>query len=74
MYKIIIDSCGELSEEMKEDGHFCTVPLTLQIDDTEIIDDATFEQADFLARVQSRLVLLRTLICRLWREKQIIFM
>ncbi len=51
MYKIIIDSCGELSEEMKEDGHFCTVPLTLQIDDTEIIDDATFEQADFLARV-----------------------
>lgn len=51
MYKIIIDSCGELSEEMKEDGHFCTVPLTLRVDDSEIIDDETFNQADFLEKV-----------------------
>lgn len=50
MYKIIIDSCGELSEEMKEDGHFCTVPLTLRVDDSEIIDDETFNQADFLEK------------------------
>ena len=52
-YDVVMKTtCGKTkSEEMKEDGHFCTVPLTLQIDDTEIIDDATFEQADFLARV-----------------------
>ena len=48
MYKIIIDSCGELSKEMQEDGHFENVPLTLQIGETEIVDDMTFDQADFL--------------------------
>lgn len=51
MYKIIIDSCGELSAEMKETGHFENVALTLQIDNEEIVDDETFNQADFLAKV-----------------------
>ncbi len=51
MYKIIIDSCGELSKEMQEDGHFENVPLTLQIGDTEIVDDKFFDQADFLKKV-----------------------
>lgn len=51
MYKIIIDSCGELSAEMKETGHFENVALTLQIDNEEIVDDETFDQADFLAKV-----------------------
>ena len=51
MYKIIIDSCGELSKEMQEDGHFENVTLTLQIGDTEIVDDKSFDQADFLKKV-----------------------
>lgn len=51
MYKIIIDSCGELSKEMQEDGHFENVPLTLQIGDTEIVDDKSFNQAEFLKKV-----------------------
>ncbi len=51
MYRILIDSCGELTEEMKASGHFVSVPLTLQVDGAEIIDDETFDQADFLARV-----------------------
>lgn len=51
MYKIIIDSCGELSKEMKQDGHFQNVALTLQIDDEEIIDDETFDQAKFIKKV-----------------------
>ena len=51
MYKIIIDSCGELSKEMQEDGHFENVPLTLQIGDTEIVDDKSFDQANFLKKV-----------------------
>lgn len=50
-YKIVIDSCGELTEDMKEDGHFETAPLTIYVDDFMITDDETFDQADFLARV-----------------------
>jgi DegV family protein with EDD domain len=52
MYKIIIDSCGELTEEMKKDGHFSNVALELEIDGTRIVDDETFDQADFLKRVR----------------------
>lgn len=52
MYKIIIDSCGELSEEMQEDGHFCNVALELEVDGVKIRDDETFNQADFLRRVK----------------------
>lgn len=52
-YKIVIDSCGELSEELKADGHFCNVPLMLDVDGYEITDDATFDQKDFLQRVKA---------------------
>jgi DegV family protein with EDD domain len=52
MYKIIIDSCGELTEELKADGHFCNVPLELEVDGCRIVDDETFDQADFLRRVR----------------------
>ena len=51
MYKIIIDSCGELTEEMKQSGKFCNVALTLQIDEEDIIDDETFDQKSFLEKV-----------------------
>ena len=51
MYKIIIDSCGELTEEMKKDGRFVNVPLTLEIDDRTIIDDESFDQLDFIKAV-----------------------
>ena len=52
MYKIIIDSCGELSEELKQDGHFQTVSLELEVDGYRIRDDETFNQLDFLRRVK----------------------
>ena len=29
MYKIIIDSCGEIPQNLKQDGRFVNVPLTL---------------------------------------------
>ena len=51
MYKIIIDSCGELNEKMKQDSHFANVPLTLEVDGEDIIDDDTFDQPSFLAKV-----------------------
>ena len=51
MYKIILDSCGELTEDMKKDGHFVNVPLTLEIDEQQIIDDESFDQASFIKAV-----------------------
>ena len=51
MYKIIIDSCGELNEDMIKDGHFVNVPLTLEIQGQQIIDDETFDQAAFIKAV-----------------------
>ena len=47
-YKVIVDSCGELTEEMKRSGHFVTAPLSIQVDDRFIVDDETFDQAEFL--------------------------
>lgn len=52
MYKIIIDSCGELPDELKRDGHFCNVALELEVDGVRIVDDETFDQKDFLQRVR----------------------
>lgn len=52
MYKIIVDSCGELTEEIKRDGHFQTVSLELEVDGYRIRDDETFDQLDFLRRVK----------------------
>lgn len=52
MYKIVIDSCGELPEELKTDGHYCSVPLELEVDGYRIIDDESFDQKDFLQRVK----------------------
>ena len=48
MYRIIIDSCGELTKEMKDDPHICNVPLTLRIDGEDIVDDESFDQAYFI--------------------------
>lgn len=50
-YKIIVDSCGELTEEMKASGCFATASLEIQVDDYHIIDDETFDQEDFLKKV-----------------------
>lgn len=50
-YKIIVDSCGELTEEMKKSGKFETASLSIQIDDSHIADDDTFNQAEFLQKV-----------------------
>lgn len=50
-YKIIVDSCGELTDEMKKSGHFVTAPLSIQVEDHFIVDDDTFDQAEFLKLV-----------------------
>ena len=49
-YRIIVDSCGELTEEMKESGIYETAPLSMEVGGVTVIDDETFDQADFLRR------------------------
>ena len=46
-YKIIIDSCGEFLDEWKDDERFESVPLTLNVGGETVIDDDTFDQAEF---------------------------
>ena len=52
-YRIIGDSCMDLTEEMISDKEvFSTVPLTLQVDDVSIRDDESFDQASFLQLIK----------------------
>lgn len=51
-YKIIVDSCGELTKEMKESGIFESVALGIEVGGHHIVDDETFDQADFLKECQ----------------------
>lgn len=50
-YLILCDSCTDFTEEMKNDPHFIHIPLTIHIGDYDIIDDDTFDQKDFLRRI-----------------------
>ena len=50
-YKVIVDSCGELTEEMKASGNFETASLTMEVGGVRIMDDVSFDQADFLRRI-----------------------
>jgi DegV family protein with EDD domain len=52
MFKVVIDSCGELTEDMKKDGRFCNVALMLEVDGETIVDDETFDQKSFLKKVK----------------------
>ena len=50
-YKIIVDSCGELTEEMKTSGKYETASLEIELQGKHIVDDETFDQAEFLKLV-----------------------
>lgn len=50
-FHIVCDSCTDLTEEDLKKGCYTLVPLTLLVDGEEIIDDETFDQAGFLAKV-----------------------
>lgn len=51
-YKIIGDSCLDLTEELKKDPHFQMIPLTLMIEEKTMIDDETFNQKEFIRLVK----------------------
>lgn len=47
-YRIVVDSCGELTDEMKKSGIYKTASLSMEVDGVHIQDDESFDQADFL--------------------------
>lgn len=52
-YKIVVDSCCDLTPEMRKWDNLEVVPLTLQIGDYIIPDDENFDQDDFIARMKA---------------------
>lgn len=50
-YKIVVDSCCELPEELFRDERFERIPLGLEVGDYQIMDDESFDQAEFLKQV-----------------------
>lgn len=50
-YKIVVDSCCELPEELRNDRRLQTVPLELTVGNYRILDDESFNQEEFLHRV-----------------------
>ena len=51
-FRIIVDSCCDLSPSLLRAEPFTSVPLTLRIGDFTVTDDQTFDQADFLRRMK----------------------
>ncbi len=47
-FKIVVDSCCDLSPQMLQDPCFVKVPLTIRVDESTFVDDETFDQADLL--------------------------
>ena len=50
-YKIVVDSCCELPDYCHKDDRYEIVPLTLEVEEEQIIDDESFDQASFLQNV-----------------------
>ncbi len=52
-FRIVGDSCLDMTDEMKRDRRIQIVPLTLQVDDQIVVDDETFDQGAFLKMVKA---------------------
>lgn len=52
-YRIVVDSCGEFTEAMRQDPHFVHAALRLDIDGEEFVDDETFDQLYFLKKMKA---------------------
>lgn len=51
-FKIVGDSCCDLTKEELEREHFVSVPLTLTVGGVDVIDDETFNQKKFLKMME----------------------
>ena len=52
-FKIIGDSCLDLTKEMRKEPHFAMIPLTLMVEDKSFIDDETVNQKEFIEVVKN---------------------
>ena len=51
-YKIIGDSCLDLTKEMRKDPCYSMIPLTLMVGERHFVDDEAFDQKEFITVVQ----------------------
>lgn len=51
MYKLVVDSCCDITEDMKTWQNFEIVPLVLSVGDYSVLDDENFDQDDFIGRI-----------------------
>lgn len=47
-FKIIVDSCCDLTTSLLREDAFLSVPLTIRVGDTVFVDDESFDQAELL--------------------------
>lgn len=53
MYKLIGDSCTDVTDELLQHTHINLVPLTIQIDDEIITDDRSLVQSELLQKMKA---------------------
>lgn len=51
-FKVIVDSCCDLTPSLLREDDFTSVPLTIRVGGASIVDDETFDQADLLWRMK----------------------
>ena len=51
-FLVVMDSCGELTEDMKESGHFASVPFLIDIAGSHFVDNERFDMKRFLRLVK----------------------
>lgn len=52
-FKIIVDSCCDLTPAMLKESCFQSVPLTIRVGDEIVVDDQTFDQANLLWKMKA---------------------
>lgn len=52
-YKIVVDSCCDLTQDMKTWNNLEVVPLSLEVGDYHCFDDSGFDQDDFIAGMKA---------------------
>ena len=68
-YKIVIDSCGELLEQWKQDERFASVPLTLTVGSENILEGTAFASGMGIASPAFSMQKLDDRICFLSKGK-----
>ena len=59
-FLVVMDSCGELTEDMKESGHFASVPFLIDIAGSHFVDNERFDMKRFLRLVKESPTVART--------------